>query len=291
MNRKGIGFALVLITWLLAGVGLMIAASYTADYGYSVGETILAIFLSVGFWALGFWLYRRYKLGHSICWIVAVIMLIFVLVSIEESHPVEIILGLVAAVGFAVHGFIAFRNRDRTAQVNNTGHVPMPHNALPRSAHPHNAHGAHRPHTAHNPHAAHHASIDRHNVTRLWNLLHVTYDEYTRHEINYLYTASRQIVEFVEANPADAHKASLFLEFHLPKTVQLLERYTAISQKEIKGKNMQDAMEKISESLAQMKKIFEHCLDGLYSDIVHDINTDIEVMEHLINMEGLDTGD
>jgi len=40
-------------------------------------------------------------------------------------------------------------------------------------------------------------------------------------------------------------------------------------------------------SKLELKRIFEHCLDSLYSDIVQDISVDIEVLEQLMNLEGL----
>ena len=59
------------------------------------------------------------------------------------------------------------------------------------------------------------------------------------------------------------------------------------AQKEMKTIAMHETMGKISAYIVNMKQIYEHCLDSLYSNMVADIDVDIDVLEQLMNLEGL----
>ena len=99
---------------------------------------------------------------------------------------------------------------------------------------------------------------------------------------------SRQIVDFIENNPDQEHKLDTFIEYYFLKSLRLLEEYVSLSRAAVKSRNMQETITKISAAMGNMVRVFEHCLNNLYSDRMLDIDTDLAVLEQMMNLEGMD---
>lgn len=109
-----------------------------------------------------------------------------------------------------------------------------------------------------------------------------------RHQVFTLHFIARQILDHTNANPNDAYKADMFFAHYLPKSVQMVEQYIAFSTKPVQSANVLEAVSKLTAGMVQMKQVFTQSLDNLYSDIVQEINTNLEVLEHLAELEGID---
>jgi len=130
--------------------------------------------------------------------------------------------------------------------------------------------------------------LERQHMQQLVDLYNVIHDHDVKNHITHLHASGIQILNFVDANPDQAHKANMFKEYYLPKTVNLLDKYASFNQQAIRGQNIQDAMDKIAGTLPQFRRIFDHSLNSLYSDIVQDVSMDIEVLEQMMDLDGLE---
>jgi len=242
-----------------------------------IGTIIVGIVITAGLWIFGHWLHIKFKQGHQVCWAVTVTILLFTLILLQDWTALEIAGGFISTSAFAVYSTIEHRKN-----------IKMPKPAINTASPANPVHPVHMTpgHTGVNRPLVNHQYINR-----LSYLYSVTRDQDTKAQIEYLYNVTKQIYDYIYANPGDLHKITFFMDYQLPKTIQLLDKYTAFTQKEVKSRNIQDALDKIAASIGQMKKIFENCLDSLYNDVVHEINVEIEVMEQLLKMEGLDANE
>ena len=256
----------VFTIWMFSGIVIMLGGmfAYHQDSAWGVAVAI-CLAISYGVWYCGRKLYGRFKLGFQLYWVVAVVMLLFAFIIQPTSPFMEFAAGVISAVIFTVLGFAEYRKND----INNDNNEIVQKTEQTR------------------PDVDPIIPAANRYVQCLENLSKTINDSYVRSQIIYLHMASRQIVDFADSNPQDAHKAAMFKEYYLPKTVKLLEKYATLSQQTIRSENIQSSMDKIADSLENMRKIFGHCLNSLYGDIALDISVDIDVLEQMMNLEGM----
>ena len=112
-------------------------------------------------------------------------------------------------------------------------------------------------------------------------------DEDVSRRIGNLQDISRQIFDYISKNPAQVRKIRRFMDYYYPTVLKFLEHYAEYDSKNVKGENLRNTLEKIRESLSQFEEAFAHQLDNLYGDKALDIETDIEVLQNMMKMEGL----
>ena len=78
-----------------------------------------------------------------------------------------------------------------------------------------------------------------------------------------------------------------FLNYYLPTTVSLLQRYRALERQQAQGENITSTMEKIQDMLAKVETAFQKQLDNLYENQAMDVTADIQVMQRMMESEGL----
>lgn len=90
----------------------------------------------------------------------------------------------------------------------------------------------------------------------------------------------------VEADPKKLPQIRRFMNYYLPTTLTLLERYTRL-QKASGGENVTQAMEKIEQMIDTVVVAFRKQLDALFASEVMDITADVAVMEQMMASQGL----
>lgn len=255
--------------WSIAGISIQLGAYFLVDEADAPGA-IFFVIIAIGIWFFGRWLHKKFRLGYTVCWVIATVMLLFNLIMLTDDWSVfEHITGFAATFAFAVHGFVIYRNNHRLNESISANTASFANGTLTNMNNVQ-------------------LSINQQYLRRLNIMATVTKDMDVKNEILHLHMVAKQILDFVDTNPDHAYKVDLFIEHYLPKTVELLERYAEFIQKPVKTIAMYNAINNISASIARMKQIYEHTLDSLYSDIVTDIGVDIEVLEQMMKLDGID---
>ena len=99
--------------------------------------------------------------------------------------------------------------------------------------------------------------------------------------IEKLIDIARQIFTFVQKNPEKTRQIRQFSNYYLPMTVNLLKNYQELQGASIKGENIQESIQKISDSMATIETVFRNQLNDLYEDKALDISVDIEVLQNM----------
>lgn len=105
--------------------------------------------------------------------------------------------------------------------------------------------------------------------------------------IDSLETKIIRILKEVERDPRDASKARKFMNYYLPTTIKMIEKYSEIEHSQLSGQNAIYAKQKIIDAVEVVKKACDKQLDMLYQDDLLDITTDIQAMEQMLKRDGL----
>ncbi len=110
-------------------------------------------------------------------------------------------------------------------------------------------------------------------------------DEAMSARIERMEKAGAAIFDTLEKDVSKAHQVRKFMSYYLPTADKVLTQYRSFSAVS-GGKNVDSVMERIENSMEMIAVAFEKQLDALYRDSALDIETDIEVMETMIQADG-----
>ena len=77
------------------------------------------------------------------------------------------------------------------------------------------------------------------------------------------------------------------MNYYLPTAIKLLETYDRLSKSGSNGENVTTTLRSVENSMDMIVAAFEKQLDNLYADVAMDISTDIDVLETILETEGL----
>ena len=112
-----------------------------------------------------------------------------------------------------------------------------------------------------------------------------------RAHVDALEILGNKIFVALEEDTSRLNRTRKFLNYYLPTTVTLLRRYRALERQQAAGENITSTMDKIEEMLGKVEAAFQKQLDNLYEAEAMDITADIQVMQRIMESEGLLTAE
>ncbi len=106
-------------------------------------------------------------------------------------------------------------------------------------------------------------------------------------KISHIETVSNQIYTFVMEKPEKKTQIRRFQNYYLPTTIKLLDSYARLCSAGVSGENINSTKAKIEEMLDTICSAFDKQLDALYGDTALDISTDIQVLDAMMQQQGL----
>ena len=89
-------------------------------------------------------------------------------------------------------------------------------------------------------------------------------------------------------NPSKIKKISRFLNYYLPTTVKICDKYVYLISQRSKGENVTEGLNSIESALEQIKEAFIKQHDALFEEDALDLSTDVDVLEALLKQDSLD---
>lgn len=112
-------------------------------------------------------------------------------------------------------------------------------------------------------------------------------DNEVRAKINEIMRITDKITQDAIEDPSDIPQIRKFFRYYLPTTIKLLNSYDRMSSQEIEGENISKSMKSITEMLDVAIAAYKKRLDSLFENQALDIETDIDVMNQMLEREGL----
>ena len=110
-------------------------------------------------------------------------------------------------------------------------------------------------------------------------------DEELSAKIDRLEEITARIFRAVEEDPKKQGRSDTFLNYYLPTTQKLLDSYAEFEAAGVEGENLRQAKARIESTMDLIIKGFEHQLDELYKADVLDVDSDIRVMETMLERD------
>jgi len=101
---------------------------------------------------------------------------------------------------------------------------------------------------------------------------------------------TKKILDYQRQNPAKAGELRQFLNYYLPTTLKLLKTYAQLEAQGVEGENITAAKVRIEGMMDKVVEGFEKQLDQLFQTDAMDIASDVEVLERMLEKDGLGSG-
>jgi hypothetical protein len=99
-----------------------------------------------------------------------------------------------------------------------------------------------------------------------------------------------RIFSHVEKYPAKIPETRRLMNYHLPATLTIMEKYREYSEIENPPQNVKDAMTEIEHLFDVVDEAFENYLIKLLDTDTLDVTTDVEVLKRMLEKDGLTGG-
>lgn len=127
----------------------------------------------------------------------------------------------------------------------------------------------------------------RHKLNLLKGYAYKISDIKVRKEADDICDITEKILKDIRQDPKDLRPARQFLNYYLDATVKILRRYVDISSRGLSGGEIDATLKRVEDSLSTIHKAFQKQLAKLMEDDVMDLDTELEVLDRTIRMEGL----
>ena len=115
-------------------------------------------------------------------------------------------------------------------------------------------------------------------------------DEEMSRKIDRIGEITSKIFAYQKQNPGKAGQLRSFLSYYLPTTLKILRAYAQMEAQGIEGENIRSAKGRIEGMMDKVVEGFEKQLDRLFQNDAMDITSDVEVLERMLEKDGLSGG-
>lgn len=112
-------------------------------------------------------------------------------------------------------------------------------------------------------------------------------DEAMSRKIDRIGEITGKILDYQRRNPDAADELHSFLSYYLPTTLKILRSYAQMEAQGVEGKNISSTKARIEGMMDRVVEGFEARLDQLFRSDAVDITSDIQVLEQMLQKDGL----
>ncbi|MDR2156452.1 MAG: 5-bromo-4-chloroindolyl phosphate hydrolysis family protein [Clostridiales Family XIII bacterium] len=106
-------------------------------------------------------------------------------------------------------------------------------------------------------------------------------------KLSVLEKTMKRIFDYVERYPDKLPETRKLMNYHLPITLKLVEKYKEYEMMEFKPQNVVETKEEISKMFDTVNRAFDNFLESLSRHDTLDVSTDMDVLKQMLEQEGL----
>lgn len=126
------------------------------------------------------------------------------------------------------------------------------------------------------------------NVIRKIELLENQVEkENIKENIHSICDKSNMILDSLKDNPRKIKQVRKFTEYYLPFTLNILNQYNTVEDRQLTSKESTDFMIRVEKMLVRVKEACEEQLNNMYETDLLNTNADIKVFETMLKTDGL----
>lgn len=112
-------------------------------------------------------------------------------------------------------------------------------------------------------------------------------DEVVSEKMYHIEDTTASIFEIVKQKPERAGEIQTFMEYYLPTTLALLEKYARLEKQPAGGENINASKKRIEGIMDKVVEGFDAQLDKLFKSEAIDITSDVKTLEKMMKMDGM----
>lgn len=109
-------------------------------------------------------------------------------------------------------------------------------------------------------------------------------------QLDYMEIIVTKIIDYVKKHPESIEDTKRMRKYYLPYTIKLLEDYKELEDGHITGDPLEKSKKEIEDVLELINTGFTKLYENMYQDTSMDIHSDISVLKHLMEQDGLTDG-
>ena len=125
------------------------------------------------------------------------------------------------------------------------------------------------------------------NVTKLKQMKDKIQNTDIRGKIININKTTDKIIKVLHKKPDKISSASKFLNYYLPVTIKILERYDEIEEQKLNSSSSRDFENKVNQMISNIEIAFDNQLNNLYNEEFIDTSAEIKVFEAMLKSDGL----
>ncbi len=123
-------------------------------------------------------------------------------------------------------------------------------------------------------------------LRKIRNQTHLIRNNEVAEKVKHICAKGLEIFDYLEKNPGDLNKARQFINYYLDTTEKIVSQYVELSRRQGTNEELRETLEKVESVLDSIGETYEKQLQNLLEDDLLDLNTEIEVLEKTIKLEG-----
>jgi len=129
-------------------------------------------------------------------------------------------------------------------------------------------------------------------LNELTSITHYIKDDEMLAQTSKLDAATRQILKFIAEHPdTEAQLDRKLLNYYFPTALKLIRTHIDVNQQTVRVGEMDKMIENIAPALDGITTALKNQLDTLYQTKSIDLSSDIDVLNHMLAMDGVKKGD
>ena len=95
---------------------------------------------------------------------------------------------------------------------------------------------------------------------------------------------SNKIIDTLSKNPGKLSQVNNFINYYLPVTIKILQRYDEIENQKLNSEESQKFMKSVRDMIAKIKEAFQ--LNNMYQAEIIDTDAELKVFEEMLKSDG-----
>ena len=97
---------------------------------------------------------------------------------------------------------------------------------------------------------------------------------------------SNKIIDTLSKNPGKLSQVNNFINYYLPVTIKILQRYDEIENQRLNSEESQKFMKSVRDMIAKIKEAFHEQLNNMYQAEIIDTDAELKVFEEMLKSDG-----
>ena len=99
-------------------------------------------------------------------------------------------------------------------------------------------------------------------------------------------STSNKIIDTLYKNPNKLSQVNNFINYYLPITIKILQRYDEIENQKLSSDESQKFMKSVQEMIEKIKNAFNEQLNNMYQAEIIDTDAELKVFEEILKSDG-----